>query len=89
MSKCYTSYSEAINEMIRLTELSTPFKLKFIKTNGTIKLIHKALLRKQTPTTQDANGSYKLNYIDQADDNLGNCYIPLITEVNDRKIIIE
>ena len=89
MSNPYTSYRDAYNEMTRLTELNESFKLKFIKVNGSVKVIHKTILRKQTPSSQDAYGAFKLNYIDKADDSMGNCYIPLITEVNDRKIIIE
>ena len=89
MDNNYSNYQDAVNEMQRLTELNSHFALKFIKSSGETRIVNKALLRKQTPSSKDANGQYKLNYIDVTEDALGSCYIPLICSLNNKNIIIQ
>ena len=85
----YSSHALAFSEMDRLTALNQPFRLAFRKANGDMKLIEKALLRKQTPTAKDIQARYKFNYFDVLNDQLGSAYIPLLLSVNDTKIILK
>ena len=84
----FSNYSEAFSVMHRLTEVNEPFKLTFVKSDGSIKVVASAILRKQTPKSKDSNGPYKFNYIDTINDNYGSAYIPMLLSVNDRKIIL-
>lgn len=90
MSKqVYNSFEQAFSDMHSFTAAGKPFKLKFCKLNGEIKIIPKAFLRKRTPIAHDANTNYKMNYIDHTNNNCGNCYIPLIMAINDKEIHIK
>jgi len=82
----YNSYEGAFSEMIELTMTETPFKVAFVKVDGSVKIISKALLRKQTPTSKDINGAYKFNLVDTVNNNYVTAYIPLLTSVNDKQI---
>lgn len=82
----YSTHEQAFSDMNNHTKVNEPFKLSFRKDNGQIKIVSKALLRKQTPTNQDKNGAYKFNYIDVVNDNMGSAYIPLLLSVNDKEI---
>ncbi|TXE18626.1 hypothetical protein ES692_06165 [Psychroserpens burtonensis] len=84
----YSTYESAFNDMLELTKANAPFKLAFVKQCGAIKIIAKALLRKQTPSSKDKNGSYKFNLIDTVNDNYVTAYIPLIQSVNDKTIVL-
>lgn len=85
-SEAYSTHEQAFSDMSNHTKLNQPFKLMFRKENGDIKIIPKALLRKQTPTSKDKNGAYKFNYIDVVNDNMGSAYIPMLMAVNDKEI---
>ena len=87
-TEIFTSYSQAFELMQKATQLNEPFKLVHRKIDGSIKVIPKTLLRKQTDSRIDSQGSYKANYIDVTSDNYGSCYIPLIMSVNDKEIIL-
>lgn len=89
MDNPFDSYQSAFDLMHGQTEANIPFKLKFIKADGSIAIINKCLLRKQTPSSKDSLSEFKMNYLDIADDTYGSCYIPLLLEVENRKIVIE
>ena len=85
----YTNYSAAFSDMQRLTQLNTPFKLVYRRVDGSLNIVVRALLRKQTPKHKDSKASYKFNYIDQQNDQLGTAYIPLLLSVNDKQIRLQ
>jgi hypothetical protein len=89
MDNIYSNYQEVVHEMQRLTELNTPFSFSFVKSNGSMRVVNKALLRKQTPSSKDSKGQHKLNYIDVTEDTHGNCYIPLLCSLNNKNIVIQ
>lgn len=82
----YTSYADMFRDMHDLTSINEPFKLVFRKVDGSIKIIPKTIIRKQTPKGKDQNASYKFNYIDVVNDQCGTAYIPLLLSVNDKQI---
>lgn len=88
-TETYKNYPDAFSYMQACTKSNIPFKMMFKKDSGETKIVSKTLLRKQTPSSSDSMGSYKLNYIDVENDRLGCCYIPLIMAVNDIKIILK
>lgn len=85
----YISYEHAFNDMKNSTVLNQPFKMVFIKENGSKKVVAKALIRKQTPTSNDEYGAYKFNYIDVVNDTMGSAYIPSLVSINDKEIRIK
>ena len=89
MDEPWNNYQDAFNEMQSLTEQNLHFKLKFTKADGSLNVVGRCLLRKQTPKAKDSMSEFKLNYIDKSDNTYGTCYIPLILEINDRKIVIQ
>lgn len=84
----YKSYEAAFSDMKSLTALNTPFKLVFIKEDGAIKIVSKALIRKRTPIAKDSMSPYKFNFIDVTQDAFGSAYIPSLLSVNDKKIVL-
>ena len=84
----YNNYAKAFDDMLNATSLNEPFKLSHRRIDGTIKVVHKALLRKQTDSRIDSMGSYKINYIDVTNNEMGTCYIPLILSINNKQIIL-
>ena len=88
-SPIYTNYRDAFSDMQMHTELGTPFKLTYRRVDGSLNIVTKALLRKQTPKHKDSKASYKFNYIDQQNDQLGAAYIPLLLAVNDKQIRLQ
>ena len=89
MSDVYTDYQQPITEMRKLTALNTPFRMQFKKLDGSNKTIERALLRKQSLSDKDKNSAYKLQYLDTIHDTLGSCFIPLLTALNGKKIVIQ
>ncbi|WP_422105584.1 hypothetical protein [Winogradskyella sp.] len=89
MDNTYSNYQQIVGEMQRLTEANEPFTIKHIKIDGSIRIVNKALLRKQTPKSKDSKAQYKLNYIDTQQDVCGACYIPLLCSLNNKKVIIQ
>lgn len=84
----YHDYEAPITEMQRLSSINQPFKLEFRKADGSRRIILKALLRGQAHAKHDANGPYKLQFIDTNNDQMGSCFIPLILALNDKKIVL-
>lgn len=84
----YKDFQDPITEMRRLTEQGIAFRLEFRKKNGERRIIDRALLRPQSIGKYDRNSAYKLQFIDQVNDTLGSCFIPLILSLNERKIIL-
>lgn len=86
--QCYNDYQGPIGEMQRLSKIGEPFKLEFRKLDGTKRIVYKAVLRGQSQSKNDKNGPYKLQYFDTQNEQMGSCYIPLITSLNDKKIVL-
>lgn len=85
----YRDYEAPISTMRELTKRGEPFQIEFIKLSGERRIIKSALLRKQSKGKYDRNSAHKLQFIDTQSDQLGSCFIPLITALNDKKIILD
>ena len=85
-----TNYTleQAITVMKNSTKLAQPFKIKFRKLSGGNTIITRAALRPMAGTAADKMGKYKLQLVNQENDQLRSCYIPLIMEVNGIKVKI-
>jgi hypothetical protein len=84
----YTDYQFPIGEMQRMSAIGQPFQIEFRKRDGSKRIIKKAILRGQSQVENDRNGPYKIQFFDTQNEQMGSCFIPLITALNDRKIII-
>lgn len=85
----YSSYEQAFDYMVQMTKNNNPFKVSFVKENGEVKIIPKALLRKSTPSSADKNAQFKFNLIDTVNSNYATAYIPLLLSVNDKRIVLQ
>lgn len=85
----YKSYDAAFNDMKSMTAINAPFKLVFVKEDGKLKIVPKALMRKRTPVSKDSMSPYKFNFVDVTQDAFGSAYIPCLVSVNDKQIVLQ
>lgn len=84
----YSDYAQPISHMKELTARNTPFKVVFRKKDGSLRMIYRALLRKQSIGAGDKTSAYKIQLLDLDQDEPKSAYIPLLISVNDKKIIL-
>ncbi|UOY07714.1 hypothetical protein L0P88_03985 [Muricauda sp. SCSIO 64092] len=84
----YSDYAQPISQMRAWTANNTPFKVVFRKKDGSMRLVNRALLRKQSIGANDRTSAYKIQLLDLDQDKPRSAYIPLLISVNDKKIIL-
>lgn len=80
----YTGYEEPIRMMQRLSKEGISFSLTFMKMNGNVAHIDKAILRSMSLHGKNAN--HRLQYTNTSTEEHRSLFIPLLMAVNGRKI---
>lgn len=83
---------QAIKRMRELSRNGTSFSFSFMscsidksKSKGIVE-VHRARLRKQSPDNKNKHADIMLNYFDLDTNEYGQCYQPLLMELNGQKL---
>ncbi|WP_378186888.1 hypothetical protein ACE939_00885 [Aquimarina sp. W85] len=80
----YTSYEEAISLMELITGKGNTFSFTYMKLDGTVSYVSKAVLRSRAAT--GLNAKHRIQFTNVATNEHRSCYIPLLMAVNNKKI---
>lgn len=84
----YKDYAVPITQMKEITKRGGTFKIVFRRKDGKLRIIHRAILRKQSLGDTDSRSAYKIQLLNMDSMEARSAYIPLIVSLNDKPIIL-